>query len=152
MQFMCEEATFLFPISPLQTLYPPPLHHLSMGNFIGVLSLHCSSIPLSPSHIPPFTAYRFSIFYPALIFQHLIEYDVQYQEQKEFSWNIKMRYPNGYWIPVCLWVPKMLLYVFCCREQCPFLLKNDLYLMPLSFITIIYFTCDNCKRSQRHCN
>ena len=63
-----------------------------------------------------------------------------------------MRYPDVYWIPVYLWVPKVLLYIFCCREQCPFLLKNDLYLTPLSFIALMYFTCDNSKGLQRHCN
>lgn len=35
------------------------------------------------------------------------------------------------------------------RTECPLLLKKYLFLMSLSFITIMYFTCDNRKGPQR---
>lgn len=123
---------------------------LTLFYFTVILLLCCSSIPLSCFHLPPFIADRFSIFYldcysriwlkMMLNIRNWMRFFLEYQSEIS-KWLLDFHISLGTQNSALDFLPQ--------RTECPFPLKNYLFLMSLSFITIMYFTCDNCKGPQR---
>lgn len=115
--FQCEDATFLFSLYLYK--FSIPLYSIRLSIEI-LLWFSCRTAHQFLSQPPTF------LISLLIDFQSLSCNDTLWCDwtkcsvsgnEREFSRNIEIRYSNGNRIPTCLWVPKMLLCIFSCREQ-----------------------------------
>ena len=147
---MCEKAAFLSPFYLYKLIhYLPYPYYSPTRNFIGVL-LHCLSSPLSFSLISQVIDFQsFILDWYARIWLNMM-FNIRNWRRNflEYKNELLQCLPDSH---IFRGTQNAALYLMQQWTECPFQLKNDLYLTSLCFITIMYFTCGNGKEPERHC-